>query len=84
MPIRTGQLRRIHALPTAAIPRDRASTRLVLRVGIIAATSASFAAGNIRYAPDDACPDVRLGDRTYPNNCINLIYLLIPTAEERS
>jgi hypothetical protein len=30
-------------------------------VGIITATSASFAAGYTRYAPDDVCPDVRLG-----------------------
>ena len=50
MPIRTGELRRIHALPTTAVPRDGASTRMVLRIGIIAATSASFAFGNIRYA----------------------------------
>ena len=56
----------------------------MLRVGMIAAIPASFAAGYIRYAPEDVSPDVRVGDKATPTIALNLIYLLIPTAEEQS
>jgi hypothetical protein len=64
--------------------RVDARMRVMLRVGMIAATPASFAAGYSRYAPEDVSPDVRLGDRTTPTIALNLIYLLIPTAEVQS
>ena len=56
----------------------------MLRVGMIAAIPASFAAGYIRYAPEDVSPDERIGDRATPTIALNLIYLLIPTAEEQT
>ena len=77
-------LRRILALPTAILLALETEERY-LPVDIIAATPASFGAGYIRYAPDDMCTDdVEKGDKIYPNNGIDLIDLLIPTAEERS
>jgi len=71
-------------LPKYIILRVDARMRVMLRVGMIAATPASFAAGYTRYAPEDVSPDVRLSDRTTPTIALNLIYLLIPTAEEQS
>jgi hypothetical protein len=71
-------------LPNCIILRVDARKRVMLRVGMIAATPASFAAGNVRYAPEDVSPDVRIGDRATPTIALNLIYLLIPTAEEQT
>ena len=71
-------------LPKLAILREAARTRVMPREGIIAATSVSFAARYARYAADDVSPDVRLRDKTTPTIALNLIYLLIPTAEEQS
>jgi hypothetical protein len=48
---------------------DDAITSVMSRVGIIAATPASFGAGYIRYALDDVssvCTGMRLGDKATP------------------